>query len=276
MRRAAVRLLIVLVGLVAAAYAGAVGYLYVYQESFVYKPSGTLETQAEEGLPGVEVVELTMADGTPLTGWYKAAEAGRPTLLYFHGNSGNLSGRADRFRQVLASGFGLLAMSYRGYPGSGGHPSEQTLFSDSLEIYDWLAERTSDIVIHGESLGTGVATYAASQRPDQALVLEAPFTAAVDIAAWEYPWVPVGLLMRDQYASRDIIDEIDSPLLIVHGTVDETIPVRFGEQLYEIAREPKELALIEGGTHGDLWENGLWPTAMAFLQKNGVIDQPER
>ncbi len=276
MRRTAVRLLLVLIGVVAACYVGAVGYLYVYQESFVYKPGGTLKTPTEEGLPSVEVIELTMADGTPLTGWYKAAEAGRPTLLYFHGNSGNVSGRADRFRQVLASGLGLLAMSYRGYPGSGGHPSEKALFSDALEIYDWLAERTSDIVIHGESLGTGVATYAASQRPEKALVLEAPFTAAVDIAAWEYPWVPVGLLMRDQYKSRDRIDAIDAPLLVVHGTADQTIPVRFGERLYEIALDPKELALIEGGTHGDLWERGLWPTALAFLQKNGLIAQPER
>ena len=97
----------------------------------------------------------------------------------------------------LASGFGLLAMSYRGYPGSGGRPSETALFSDALEIFDWLAERTSDIVIYGESLGTGIATYAASKRPARALVLEAPFTAAVDIAATQYPWVPVGLLMRD-------------------------------------------------------------------------------
>jgi fermentation-respiration switch protein FrsA (DUF1100 family) len=176
---------------------------------------------------------------------------------------------------VLASGFGLLAMSYRGYPGSGGKPSEKALFSDALETYDWLAERTSDIVIHGESLGTGIATYTASQRPEEALILEAPYTAAVDIAAERYPWVPVKLLMRDQYRSDDYIDEIDTPLLIVHGTADTTIPVRFGEELFEMALDPKQLSLIEGGTHGDLWENGLWPIALSFLQENGVIDQPE-
>lgn len=275
MRRTAVRLLLVLIAVIVAAYVGAVGYLYVFQDSFVYEPSGTLKTPAEEGLPSVEVIEMRMADGTPLTGWYEAADAGRPVLLYFQGNSGNISGRADRFRQVLGSGFGLLAMSYRGYPGSGGAPSEKALFSDALEIYDWLAGRTSDIVIHGESLGTGIATYTASQRPEEALVLEAPYTAAVDIAAERYPWVPVRLLMRDQYRSDDYIDEIDTPLLIVHGTADTTIPVRFGERLYEMALDPKEIAIIEGATHDNLWENGLWPTALAFLQQNGVIDQPE-
>jgi uncharacterized protein len=268
------RLLLILIAVIATGYVGAVGYLYAFQESYEYQPSGTLKTPAEEGLPSVEVITLRMADGTPLTGWYEAAKAGMPVLLYFHGNSGNISGRADRLRQVLASGFGLLAMSYRGYPGSGGRPSEVALFSDALEIFDWLAERTSDIVIHGESLGTGIATYAASKRPARALVLEAPFTAAVDVAAMEYPWAPVGFLMRDQYLSRAYIDAIDAPLLVVQGTADETIPVRYGERLFEIAHQPKQLALIEGGTHGNLWENGLWPIVLGFLQQNGVIDRP--
>jgi fermentation-respiration switch protein FrsA (DUF1100 family) len=269
------RILIGIVAIVVVAYVGVVGYLYFFQESFVYEPSGTLETPTEKGLPSVEVIELTMADGTPLTGWYKTAEAGEPVLLYFQGNSGNISGRADRFRQVLDSGFGLLAMSYRGYPGSGGKPSEKAIFSDALEIFDWLEERTDDIVIHGESLGTGIATYTASQRPEEALILEAPYTAVVDIAAERHPWVPVRLLMHDQYKTYDYIDETDTPLLIVHGTADTTIPVRYGEELFEMALDPKELFIIDGATHGNLWENGLWPAALNFLQENGVIDQPE-
>ncbi len=275
MKRAMRRLLILITAVVVVAYLGAVGYLYFFQESLEYHPGGTLKTPAEEGLPSVEVIELTMKDGTKLTGWYKAAGVGRPTLLYFHGNAGNVSERANRFRQVLGSGFGLLAMSYRGYPGSGGHPSEKGFFSDALEIFDWLEQRTPDIVIHGESIGTGVATYTASQRPGEALVLEAPYTAAVDVAAEEYPWVPVRLLMRDQYRSDDYIDDIDTPLLIVHGTADKTIPVHFGEQLFQMAREPKTIDIVEGAMHGNLWDNGLWPAALSFLQQNGVIDQPQ-
>src|SRR5882724_6569455 len=145
-------------------YLGAVAYLFAFQRSYVFVPDGTLASPTEKGLPQVEVVTIRVKDGTELTGWYAAPSGDRPTILYFHGNAGNISGRAKRFKQILDSGFGLLAVSYRGYPGSGGNPSEAALFSDGLEIFDWLAARTMNIVIHGESLGTSVATYVAEER----------------------------------------------------------------------------------------------------------------
>src|SRR5690606_19804433 len=100
-------------------------------------------------------LSFTAADGTRLSGWHRCAEGGKPTVLYFHGNAGTLAGRAGRFRQILDSGYGLLAVSYRGYAGSEGEPSEAALFSDALELFDWLSERSPAIVLHGESLGTG-------------------------------------------------------------------------------------------------------------------------
>ena len=165
------------------------------------------------------MIAIQANDGTVLSGWYAAAAPGQPTLLYFHGNAGTISGRSERFKQVIDSGFGLLAMSYRGYPGSEGSPSEAALFSDALEIFDWLAERTDRIVVYGELLGTAVACHVAAGREAGALVLEAPFTSALDIAAATYPWVPVGLLMRDPFLSRDAITHVDEPVLILHGTV---------------------------------------------------------
>jgi fermentation-respiration switch protein FrsA (DUF1100 family) len=254
-------------------YLAAIGYLFLFQRSYVFHPGGTLAEPATLGLAGIEVVALQAEDGTELTGWYAPAPGGRPTLLYFHGNAGNLSGRADRFATVLGSRFGLLAMSYRGYPGSGGSPSQTALFADALSAFDWLAERTSDIVVHGESLGTGVAAFVAAERPAQALILEAPYTAALDIAGEAYPWVPVSLLMRDPFLTREHVRRVEEPVLIVHGTQDRVIPVEHGRRLFEAAGEPKRLLIIEGAAHDDLWERGLWPAVLDFLRANGVAAQ---
>jgi uncharacterized protein len=253
--------------ILATAYLAAVGYLFAFQRDYIFKPDGTLASASEKGLPGVEVVTFEAADGTTLTGWFQPAEPGEPTLLYFHGNAGNISERAKRFKQVVDSGFGFLAMSYRGFAGSGGTPSETALVSDGLEIFDWLAKRSDAIVIYGESLGTGVATEVAARRESRGLVLEAPYTAALDIAAATYPWVPVGLLMRDPFLSREHIKDVEEPVLIVHGTGDQVIPIEQGERLFEIAREPKSLAIIDGGRHSDLWDRGLWSIVVEFLRE---------
>ena len=255
----------------AAVYGAAVGYLYLFQRSFVFQPGGTLATPQERGLAGVEAVTLTMADGTALTAWHAAPAPGRPTLLYFHGNALNVSDRAERFRPVLDSGFGLLAASYRGYPGSDGAPSEAAFLSDGLALHDWLAERTGAIVLYGESLGAGVAIHVAAERSASAIILEAPFTAAVDIARETYPWVPVSLLMHDQFRSRDRIGLVEEPVLIVHGAGDSIVPVEHGRRLHEIAGEPKRLAVLDAAGHHDLWAEGLWPLTLDFLKESGVV-----
>jgi len=258
------------IALIFTAYLAAVGYLFVFQRDYVFKPGGALTKPAELGLPGVEVLEFHMHDGIVLTGWHADPAPGLPSVLYFHGNAGNLSDRADRFREILGSGFGLTAVSYRGFAGSDGEPSEAALFSDALEIFDWLALRNNDIVIHGESLGSGIATYVAAERQARALILEAPYTAALDIAAATYPWVPVSYLMRDPFITRDHIKRVDEPVLILHGTDDRVVPVEHGRRLFELAGAPKQLAIIEGASHGDLWDRGLWPAVVEFLTTTGA------
>ena len=255
-------------GLCGAIYLAPVSYLYVFQRGFVFKPGGELAAPADKGIAGVDVRSFAMADGVRLTGWYAPADAGKPSVLYFHGNAGNLSGRSERFRTVLASGFGLLAASYRGYPGSEGSPGEQQLVADGLALYDWLSGQSDHIVVHGESLGTGIAVAVAASRDARAVVLEAPYTAAVDIAAKQYPWMPVGLLMTDQFRSRERIGRISEPLLIVHGADDRVIPVGHGKRLFALANEPKRLAIIDGAGHGDLWPRGLWKRVLHLLAEN--------
>ncbi|MDH3196326.1 MAG: alpha/beta hydrolase [Hyphomicrobiales bacterium] len=257
-----------MMGFVSVIYAFPVSYLYLFQRDFVFKPGGELAAPADKGLADVEVRSYEMADGVRLTGWYARADAGKPSVLYFHGNAGNLSGRSDRFRTILASGFGLLAASYRGYPGSEGQPGERQMVADGLALYDWLAGQSDEIIVHGESLGTSIAVAVAASRDARALVLEAPYTAAVDLAAKQYPWIPVGLLMIDQFVSRERIGEVSEPLLIVHGSDDRIIPVSHGRRLHALAGEPKSLAVIDGAGHADLWPHGLWKHVLRMLAEN--------
>lgn len=246
----------------AIAYSMAAGYMYLNQRGFVFVPSGELVTPEDKGLENVSVELVEMADGTKTTVWTaESAREGLPTVIYFHGNSSNLSGRWQRFKMILDSGYGLYAPTYRGYAGSEGSPSEAAIISDALEHFDRAAAGGTPVIVHGESLGTGVATAVAAERPDAGLlVLEAPYTALVDMAFESYPWLPVGLLMKDPMKTRDRIGKVETPVLIIHGTEDAIIPVEHGERLFEFASDPKELLIVDGAGHGDLWKRGLWDT----------------
>ena len=251
-------------------YAVAVSYMYVNQSSLLFKPEGDLPAPSAIGLADVELVQFQMSDDVKLAVWSAPpAIEGAPTVLFFHGQSGNLADRADRFREILNSGFGLLAPSYRGFPGSEGEPSEPALISDGLELFDALHAQGDRIVLHGQSLGTGVAAAVAAQRPEaELLVLEAPFTATVDVAAERYPWLPVHALMWDKFATRDIIGQIEMPILIFHGAQDETVPLHHGEALAALSGPSGQLFVTPDGTHSDLWSHGLWDEVSRHLPIN--------
>jgi fermentation-respiration switch protein FrsA (DUF1100 family) len=166
-------------------------------------------------------------------------------------------------------GFGALFLSYRGYGASTGSMSEQGFITDALTAYDVLARDgipPSMIAVVGESLGTGVAVQVAAQRPVAALALEAPFTAAVDVAAGLYWYLPVGLLMKDQYRSRDHIAAVRVPLLIQHGDADRVIPVEQGRRLFEMANEPKQLVILTGEGHDVIGSPEVWAREVAFFR----------
>lgn len=252
--------------IIAVCYLVAGTYLYVFQRSFVFVPSGTLAQPSERGLDDVNVIGLVANDGIELTAWSADAEDGKPTILYFHGNGGNISSRSKRFGMIINSGFGLFALSYRGYAGSGGSPSEAALVADGLLAFDQLKGGESPIVVYGESLGTAVAVAVAAERDAAALVLEAPFSAAVDLARDRYGWLPVEILMKDPFRSRDRIGGVREPLLIVHGEEDQIVPIAQGRDLFSRANEPKEMIVMDGARHSDLWIKGLWPVVTDFLQ----------
>lgn len=253
----------------AVLYAAFVALLYAMERTFLYPASSYRATAAEAGLAGFQDLSLTTADGERLVAWWKPPEPGRAVVLYFHGNGGSLWSRRHRARLLTEDGRGLLLVSYRGYSGSTGAPTEVGLREDARAAYAWVGERVEParVVLYGESLGSGVAVRLASERPVGGVVVEAPFTSTADIAKLTYWFVPVDILMRDQFRSIDLVDDIKAPLLVLHGERDGLIPIRFGQKLYEAAREPKRFVRLPGVSHADVLEQGGLAPVRAFLSE---------
>ena len=256
--------------LAAGFYGGIMLIMYLQQRSLQYHPENKGVTPLDAGLAGVSVETIMTPDGERLAAWHAAAPASRPTILFFQGNAGEIADRAGRFAFYRDQGFGVLFISYRGFGGSSGKISEAGLLTDALAGYDWLISRgmtPGRIAVVGESLGTGVAVQLAAQREVSAVVLEAPYTATVDVAASIYWWLPVRLLMKDQFLSRNHIGKVMAPLLMIHGDTDRLIPVDHARRLFAMANEPKELMIIAGGGHDIIQDPGTWAREIAFLEK---------
>lgn len=253
---------------VALVYLGGIAVLYVRQRAMLFPipPVGRTAPDAA-GLPEAEEHVLTTADGEKVIVWHVPAKPDRPVVLFFHGNGDFLAGRVRRFKGITADGTGLVALSFRGYAGSTGSPSEQGLLQDAAAAYAFTTARyaADRIVVWGFSLGTGVAVALASEHKVGKLILEAPYTSTVDVAASLLPIVPVGLLMRDPFHSDRRIARVTVPLLIMHGENDPAIPIRFGERLFGMANEPKRFVRFPGGGHENLDDFGAIETARQFI-----------
>jgi hypothetical protein len=250
-------------------YLGGIAMLYLKQRDMLFPiPPVGRTPPAAAGLPEAEENVLTTDDGEKVIVWHVPAKPGRPVIVFFHGNGDYLAGRVSRFRSLISDGTGLVALSFRGYAGSTGSPSEAGLLKDAAAAYAFTATRyeASRIVAWGFSLGSGVAVAIAAEHPVAKLILEAPYTSTVDVAASIFPIVPVGLLMRDQFHSDRRIGRVKVPLLIMHGEADPVINIRFGERLFAMANEPKKFVRFPGGGHENLDEFGAIDTVRRFIE----------
>ena len=248
-------------------YLAAVTVLYIDQRSLMYFPETVHTTPAQAGLPEAEEVSLTAFDGVKSLAWHVPPRDDKPVILYFHGNGGALRYRVARFRNLIADGIGVLALEYRGYGGLDGNPSEAGLIADAEAAYAFAVAHYSvqKLAPWGESLGSGVAVALAAEKPVGRVILEAPFTSTAAIAAVRYWYVPVGLLMKDQYRSDERIKKVTAPVLILHGVRDELIPYAMGERLFELTKAPKHIARFLDGHHEDLDSNGALHAVARFL-----------
>jgi fermentation-respiration switch protein FrsA (DUF1100 family) len=250
-----------------AGYGGLLALMYVFQRALLYFPDAAHTLPAQAGLPQAEEVTFQSDDGERLIAWYVPAREGKKLVLYFQGNAGGLNLRADRFNWLTADGSGLLALRYRGYGGSTGSPSEDGLIRDARAAYNFAGARVpaNRIVLFGESLGSAVAVALAVERPVAGIILDAPFTSAADMGAAAYAFAPVRWLMKDTWHTDQRITRISAPLLVLHGEQDRVVPIRFGEQLFALANEPKRMARFPQGGHVNLDEFGAPKAIKEFL-----------
>lgn len=251
-------------------YVGLVGGLYLVQRHLMYFPAGSTPKPAEAGVPEMSEVTVTTEDGLGLIAWYRPPQTpDGPVIVFFHGNAGHIGYRGGKIRPYIDAGFGVLLMSYRGYGGNPGKPTEAGLNRDGRAALEFLSNHgvpSQRAVLYGESLGSGVAVQMATERPVGGVVLEAPFTSVADVAAASFFFVPARYLVRDRFDSLGKIDAIRAPLLILHGERDSTVPVRFGRRLFAAARQPKTSHFYPRGGHNDLYDLGAGAEVVAFVR----------
>ena len=220
---------------------------------------GAHRSRPRWGSRGVAERTIETPDGYRIVAWYGKARPGKPTLLYFHGNGGSLADRAPRIARFMDQGWGVYMMTYRGYGGSTGSPSEVANVADARLAYQALVREgvpPTSIIAYGESLGSGIAVRIAAELPVAGVILDAPYTSIVDVAAQAYPFLPVRLLLIDRYDTTRYIGAIKAPLLILHGAHDGVVPVEMGRELARLAPGPKRLVVFPNGHHSDLYING--------------------
>jgi fermentation-respiration switch protein FrsA (DUF1100 family) len=257
----------------AETYVMALVALALFQRGLLYHPDAATIPPEEAGLKRIETLQLDTVDGEQLVAWFAEPAAGQPLILYFHGNGGVLAHRGERFRMFLESGYGLLAVSYRGFGGSTGKPTQSGLLLDAEAAYAE-AERRGftgrSLVFVGESLGSGVATMMAARHEAAALVLDSPYLSTLNVARWRYPMFPVSMIMRDRFRADLAISTVNMPVLMTHGDKDGVIPIDSSKRLFELANEPKEYIEVTGGGHLVLSFASVYPRVAAFINTHAV------
>ena len=240
--------------LAAVTYGALCLFLFLMQSKLLYYPD--LPSRKLTASPvdiGLDYSPVTIktSDGVTIHGWFVAAQSEKGTLLFFHGNAGNISHRLDSIKIFHDLGLSTYIIDYRGYGQSQGVISEQGFYLDAEAAWDYLTQTrkipAKQIIVFGRSLGAAIAAHIAANHLPGALILESAFTSVPDMAARLYPVLPVRLLSRFQYNTKKMLRSVSCPVLIIHSPDDEIIPFENGLQLYDSARQPKELLRIRGG-----------------------------
>jgi len=216
--------------------------LFIFQRNLMYHPNENnyfgdkLEVE-------IEKVKITTSDNINLLGWFHNKDLNKfKTIVYFHGNAGRLDNRIYKLNYFKNMDVNFLIIAWRGFSGNKGKPSEEGLYEDGKSTIEWLKNlgvTEKDIILYGESLGTGIATEIAQNNEFAGLILETPFTSMTEAAKNFYPYIPVGLLLKDKYKNDKKIKNINIPLLVMHGEADQIVPFWMGKKIYAIANQPK-------------------------------------
>lgn len=270
------RILVGAVQVALLAYLGVTGFIWWTQDALVFAPdAAAYDTLPQSHGLTHEETDIEVAPGVKIRGWFVPAPGeARGTVLFFHGNRGNLSSTLDHIQQFASEGFHSFSIDYEGFGESGGSPSEANLYRDAEAAWRWLTETKrvdpQSIVVWGHSLGGGVATWCASQYASRLVVLENTFTSIPDMGAFVYPWLPIRLISHNLFANLERVASIRSPILVASSKNDELIPYAMGQRLFEAANSPKLFVELNGG-HND----GFARTPQAWTEVKDFFAQSE-
>ena len=221
-------------------YSSLLVILFIFQRNLMYHPQENnyfgdkLEVE-------IEKVNITTIDNINLLGWFHKKDLNKfKTIVYFHGNAGTLDNRIHKLNHFKDMDVNFLIIAWRGFSGNQGSPSEKGLYIDGQSAVNWVLKQgviEEDIILYGESLGTGIATELAQYKNFAGVILETPFTSMINAAKEFYPYIPVNLLLKDKYENFKKIKNINSPILIMHGEKDTIVPFSMGEKMYQLANE---------------------------------------
>ena len=242
MKNKSKNLLMSIIVAISLIYLSVLIFLFFFQRSLLYLPN--VNNYFGDTLSvNIEKVQIRTADNINLVGWFHKKDLNKfKTVVYFHGNAGKLENRIHKLNHFKDMDVNFLIIAWRGFSGNEGKPSEEGLYIDANSVIKWLKSlglKENDIVLYGESLGTGVATEIAQSNNFAGLVLETPFTSMIEAAKNFYPYIPVGLLLKDKYDNQKKIRNINIPVLVMHGEADQIVPFWMGKKIYEIANQPK-------------------------------------
>ena len=237
-----------------------VAFVYVLQRNFLYFPPQIYLTPEAVGLTSFKEVKIEGKGNLELTAfWSPPATDEHKVVMFFHGNGSAVYSNHDIYRDLADKGIGVLGVGYPGYPGSDGRPSQDEIETAAALHRDFIINQGIDairLVYFGTSLGSGIASQLAEQHPPALLILDAPFNSILDMGRRQLPFLPVKLLMKDQFRSDLALEGLNVPLIWTHGTADRIVPLSQGQKLFEGYNGPKSAHIVKGGQHTNLWHLG--------------------
>ena len=245
--------------------------VFFFQGNLLYHPTidNYLKDQVEREPNEIEKVKITTKDKIDLIGWFYNRDLEEfKTILFFHGNAGSLENRTYKLNHFKNLNLNFLIIAWRGFNGNKGKPNEMGLYEDAKSAIKWLKAKgikEKNIILYGESLGTGVAVEVAQNKNYAGVILESPFTSMVNMGKKYYPFFPVSLLLKDKFESYKKINNIFVPVLIMHGKVDKIVPYDMGKKMYELANEPKFFYSQEYGDHMIEYDEKLLSALKKFI-----------
>jgi len=245
--------------------------VFFFQKNLLYHPSvdNYIKGQDVTEPTEIEKVKITTRDNIDLLGWFYNRDIQKfKTILFFHGNAGSLKNRTYKLNHFKDLKVNFLIFAWRGFNGNKGKPSEIGLYKDAESAIRWLKIKginEKDIILYGESLGTGVAVEIAQNKNYAGIILESPFTSMVNMGKRYYPFFPVRFLLKDKFESYKKLNNISVPILIMHGKVDKIVPYDMGKKMYELANEPKFFYSQEYGDHMIEYDEKLLTALKKFI-----------